>query len=184
MKSRSFFRTIIVLIVATTMLLAGTSIGFAATAPKSITYKGSGKVTVNFKSEVTYDDVAISIKDNSGKTYKTSISKKTKSYISFLIKGYKTGKTYEVSVSGISGGTVAGSFKIYSKSKAITIAKNDVKKVAKKAKKKVVFKNNAKATSSTYKSLSVWKVTFTANDRSYTYMITQQTGKILYSKFK
>lgn len=179
MKQRGFFRTIIVLIMTASLLLVGTSIAFAAASPKSITYNGSGRVTVNFKSKVTYDDVAITIKDNSGKKYSTSIKKKSATSIQFLIEGYKTGKTYKVSVSGIGGGTVAGSFKIYSKSKAISIAKSTAKKdwAAKKY-------QNVKAKSSIYRKKSIWKVTFQSGDHSYTYMVAQQTGKVIYSERK
>ena len=178
MKHRSFFRTLMVLMMATALLVGTASISFAAVSAKSITYKGSGTVVVSYRSKVSYDDVSVSVKDNAGKSYNTSIKKKSDSSITFLIKSYKTGMTYNVSVSGVSGGTVSGSFKIYSKSKAISIAKANAKKLS-----KIKTFKNVKGKSSTYRGLSVWKVTFQANDRSYTYMVAQQTGKIIYSTF-
>ena len=179
MKQGSFFRTFIVLMMATVLLVAGTSMVFAATSARKITYKGSGKVVVSFKNSVTYEDVGVTVKDNSGKTYKTSIKSKDGSSITFVIKSYKTGKTYKITVDGIKSGTVTGSFKIYSKAAATSTAKA----AAKKAWEIKSFKS-VKATSSTYRGQSVWKIAFQSGDHSYTYMVAQQTGKIIYSERK
>lgn len=176
---RSFFRTTIVLMMAAILVVVATSMSFAATSAKSVVYKGSGKVTVSYRTKVTYEDVDITVKDNAGKTYGTSIKKKTASSITFLVKSYKAGKSYKFTISGIKGGAVTGSFKIYSKSKAITIAK-----AAAKSSWGVKKYSNVKAISSTYRNQSTWKVSFQEGDHSYTYMVAQQTGKILWNERK
>lgn len=176
---RSAFRTFIVLMMATALVVVAASMSFAATSVKSVSYKGSGKVTVSYRTEVTYDDVDITVKDNSGKTYGTSIKKSSSSSITFLIKSYKAGKSYKFTINGIKGGAVTGSFKIYSKAKATAIAKS-----AAKSAWGVKQFSNVKATSSTYRSQSTWKVSFQEGDHNYTYMVAQQTGKILWNERK
>lgn len=176
---RSVFRAMIVLMMATVLLVVTTSMSFAATSTKSVVYEGSGKVTVSYRTKVTYEEVDISVKDNSGKTYSTSIKKKSSSSITFLIKSYKAGKSYKFTINGIKGGAVTGSFKIYSKSKAMAIAKS-----AAKSAWGVKSFSNVKASSSTYRNQSTWKVSFQEGDHSYTYMVAQQTGKILWNERK
>ncbi|MBQ0041368.1 MAG: hypothetical protein KBS56_05000 [Clostridiales bacterium] len=172
---RGFFRTLLVLMMTTALVVGTASISFAATSPKSIKYQGSGKVTVAFKTKVTYKDVSVTVKDSGGKSYKTSIKSKGNTSITFLIKSYKAGKTYKVTVGGLNSASVKGSFKIYSKTKAASVAKSKAKTEWKAS----GFKN-VKVSSGSCKSVSAWRVTFEDSEgRSYLYFIGQQTGKFL-----
>lgn len=92
----------------------------ATSAPKidDIDYKGKGKVDVEFDGKVKYRNVKVAVKDNSGKRYTAKIIEKDSDEIEFKILGYKTGRTYNFTISGVkkpsadSYVSVSGSLKI------------------------------------------------------------------------
>lgn len=167
---------IVILMAVAVLFVASTTLVMAKTAVKNVVYLGSGKATVYFKSSVTYDDVKITVKDNSNKTYKTTIKSKSAGKIYFQIKSYKSGKTYKVTIKGLNSGDAVTSFKIYSSSKAVQTAKT-------KSKAKSI--RSVKSKSDKYNGYAVWRVTFNGKvsgvEYKFTYLIKQQTGKVMYS---
>ena len=166
-----------VLLISAILVIGSVTTVYAASI-SALKYQGKGKVNVTFADSVKYDSVKVTAKDNSGKSYSTTIGKKSSSGMTFTIKGYKTGKTYKVTVSGLSDGDKASkTFKIYSKSEAINIAKKKAKKMG------ASTFTDVSATGKNYKSTTYsWYVTFTSGDYTYKCYVSQQTGKILYFK--
>ena len=182
MLTRKRHSWIVVLLTVAVLFVASTTLAMAKTSVKKVVYQGSGKVEVYYKSSVTYEDsVKVTAKDNSNKTYKTVIKSKEGSKIVFQIKSYKSGKTYKVTVNGISSsGDAVTSFKIYSKSSAVKTAKS---------KSKATSIKNVQSKDDKYNGYGIWRITFTGKydgeTYKYTYLIKQQTGKVMnYSREK
>lgn len=64
-------------------------------------YEGSGRVDVEFKSDVKYKDVQVNVKDDKGRTYSVKIRNKDEDDLTFEIKNYKKGRTYQYTITGI-----------------------------------------------------------------------------------
>ncbi|MBQ9530938.1 MAG: PepSY domain-containing protein [Eubacterium sp.] len=172
------------------------TVAFATTPKKEdVEYKGSGKVEVEFIGDVSWKGTPkVTVKDTSGKTYKTSIISYDDDEINFKIKSYKTGKKYNFRISKVRKkgtkeyGTVKGSVSIpkkaknpISKAKAKSIALNHAEKTYKINKSKIYDYEIEK---DTYKGKSVWNIEFEAKKNgkkySYEYKIQRSSGKILY----
>ncbi len=163
------------------LFVASTTLASAKTDVKKVVYQGSGKVTVYFQEDVKYDDsVEVAVKDNSNTTYTATIKSKSAGKLQFKIKSFKAGKTYKATVKGLKNGDAVCSFKIYAKSKAVAIAKDSAKN------SKATAITDVKSKGDTYNGYAVWRITFTGtisgNDFKFTYLIKQQTGKIMYNK--
>lgn len=179
MRSRQF-RAIRILGCALVLIMAFSVFALAADASiKTINYKGAGKVQVVFADKVSYDDVKIKVKDSNGDSYSTTINSKKATTMQFQIKNCAVGKTYKFTINGVNKGKVSGSFKIISKKAATTTAKNTAKK-----KWKAEKFSNVTTKSSSYKGTAVWKVAFKSGNFNYTYMVTQQKGKVIYYERK
>lgn len=74
---------------------------FAAPKVKKAEYEGKGRVEVDFKSKVKYKNVKVTVKDNKGATYSTTINEKDNDDLTFTIKNFKTGRTYTYTISGV-----------------------------------------------------------------------------------
>ena len=177
MITRRKYSLIIILLVTAVFIAASSTLAMAKTDVKKIVYQGSGKATVYFKSSVSYGDAKVITKDSSNKTYSTTIKSKSSTKLQFKIAGYKTGKTYKITVKGLNSGDAVGSFKIYSKSKAAKTAKE---------KSKASGIKQVKTKSDTYNGYAVWRITFNGRisgiTYKFTYLIKQQTGQVMYSK--
>ncbi len=149
------------------------------------TYKGSGKVELEFQSYVKYKNVKITATDNYGATYATTITEKDNDELTFKIKNYKTGRTYTYKITGIAPKgatvykTVTGKVKIAaSSSSAITLAKA-----------KSIALNHAGLTASqvTFTTakpdyddgVKVYEIEFRKGNWEYEYEIKASNGKIL-----
>jgi hypothetical protein len=182
-----------VCIVAT---LFTSSVAFASVPKKEeVKYKGSGKVEVEFYGDVTWKSTPkVTVKDSSGKAYKTSIISYDDDEIDFKIKEYKKGKKYSFKISKVrkSGtkkyGTVKGSVSIPKKS-GKTTSRDKAKKIAlnhavKKYKinKSEIYDYDVEK--DTYKGKPVWEIDFEAEKDgeifSYDYKIHRNSGKILH----
>lgn len=180
MMRRKQFRTLRVLGFAIALVMVFSVFAFAADASiKKINYKGAGKVQVVFSDTVSYGDVKVSVKDNSGDTYTATVKSKNSTSMQFIIKNCAVGKTYKFTISGVNKGKVSGNFSIITKKKATTTAKNTAKK-----KWKAESFTNVTTKSSSYKDTAVWKVSFKSGNFNYTYMVTQQKGKVIYYERK
>lgn len=163
--------------------LMPTSIFASAPTKEDIEYLGKGKVEVEFHQDVEYKNVKVSVKDSSGKTYRTTITKRDDDDIKFLVKNYKTAKTYHFTISGVrkmgtsSYGKVKGSFKIpssagnISSSKAKSIALKDAGLTASKVHDLDVEKENKNGK-------SYYEVSFETSTKEYEYHISLK-GRIL-----
>lgn len=74
---------------------------FAAPKVKKAEYEGKGRVEVDFNSKVKYKNVKVTVKDNKGATYSTTINEKDNDDLTFTIKNFKTGRTYTYTISGV-----------------------------------------------------------------------------------
>lgn len=178
MKTRRRHSLIVILMAVAVLFVASTTLASAKTDVKKVVYQGSGKVTVYFQEDVKYDDeVEVAVKDNSNTTYTATVKSKSAAKLQFKIKSFKAGKTYKATIKGMKSGSAVCSFKIYAKSKAVAIAKE---------KSKATATSNVKSSSDTYNGYAVWRITFNGSisgtDFKFTYLIKQQTGKVMYTK--
>lgn len=150
---------------------------------KDVDYLGSGRVDVEFRRDVAFKKVKVSVKDTSGKKYKASVYRRGDDDLKFKVANYKTGKTYKFTVSGVrERGTskyrsASGTFKIKKAAKTITMSQA----------KAIAFKDAGVSASQVYDlSLDkdyddgrvIYEVSFKANGYEYDYEIST-TGKIL-----
>lgn len=99
-----------------TFAASGTGTG----APKieDVDYEGRGQVDVDFYGKVKYRNAKITVKDTAGRNYTARITAKDNDEVDFKVIGYKAGKTYRFTISGIKKSaaskytSVKGSFKI------------------------------------------------------------------------
>ena len=124
----------IALLLTTAALLAAALPAFAASASiKKTEYEGSGYVDVDFKSRVQYNNVKVTVRDSSGKTYKANITEKDSDDLTFKAVGISSGKTYTYTISGVrtggsgSYGSVSGTFKTPGSSSGSTAKKLSIK---------------------------------------------------------
>lgn len=179
MRMRKLLGTIKVMVIALALVMAFSVSSFADASITKVNYKGSGKVQVTFENKVSYGDIKVSVTDNNGDKYTATVKSKNETSLVFVIKSYKAGKTYKFTISGVDKGKVSSSFKIIAKKTATNTAKNTAKK-----KWKAESFSDVTTKGSTYKGTSVWKVTFKSGNFNYTYMISQQKGKVLYYERK
>lgn len=119
---------------------AGMVSAMAAEAPEidSVEYKGAGRVCVEFLDDVDYGNSRVTVYDSSGRGYRTRMMLRDSDGLTFIILGYKTGKKYQFTVSGIKiRGTsrfmsVRGSVKIPS---AMSVSKISIKEIEYNARK-------------------------------------------------
>ena len=103
---------------ATLMIMVWATIAavpaFAAPKVRKAEYEGKGRVEVDFNSKVSYKNAKVTVKDNKGAGYRTTINEKDNDDLTFTIKKFKTGRTYTYTISGVkksgekSYGTVTG----------------------------------------------------------------------------
>ena len=174
------------ILLSSTLILSlmPTSVFASAPTKEDIEYLGKGKVEVEFRQDVEYKNVKVSVKDSSGKTYRTTITKRDDDDIKFLVKNYKTAKTYHFTISGVrkegtsSYGKVKGSFKIpsntgnISASKAKSIALKHAGLTASKVHDLEVERENKNGK-------SYYEVNFETATKEYEYHISLK-GKILF----
>lgn len=186
-RAKKFMRIPVAVAVALAMLM-GTITPVNALTPEkeSVKYLGSGKVEVEFYEDVDYRNTKVTVKDSSGKSYKTTILMRDDDEIKFKIKSYKKGKKYTFKISGIREegtrkyGTVSGKVSIPLKSitrtKAKTIAKNHAKDRWGISSYSI---HDLEAESETYRGTNVWEVSFESGYYEYEYKIKKSNGKIL-----
>lgn len=181
---------VIILAMALSMIAAPS---FAAAPDKErVRYLGNGKVEVEFWDDVRYKRTKVTVKDTSGKKYKARIYYRDDDELRFRIKKFKKGKTYRFTIKGLRAeytrgyGKVKGKVKIkkaakkstyISKSKALSIAKNDAKR------------RGFTSFYATYAhrdrddGIRVWDVTLKAKKGNYRYEfdyeINERTGRIM-----
>ena len=103
---------------ATLMIMVWATIAavpaFAAPKVRKAEYEGKGRVEVDFNSKVSYKNAKVTVKDNKGAGYRTTINEKDNDDLTFTIKKFKTGRTYTYTISDVkksgekSYGTVTG----------------------------------------------------------------------------
>lgn len=182
MIARRRHSLIVMLLTVAVLFVASTTMAMAKTGVKNVVYQGSGKVTVTFTDSVKYNDVNVIVKDDSSNSYTATVKSKNASKITFKIAGCKAGKTYKISIKGLNSGDAVCSFKIYAKSKAVKVAKS---------KSGATGITGVKTKADKYNGYAVWRVTYTGKVESkngtktefnFTYLVKQQTGKVMSSK--
>ena len=110
----------------------------AAPDIKKIDYEGKGRIDIDFAQAVQYKNVKVTVKDANGKKYKLKINGRDSDDINFSISGYKAGKKYKFTISGIrvkgetKYGSVKGSFKIPKQHHGITVKELEYEKAENK----------------------------------------------------
>lgn len=197
MKARRISKALVSTVLCLILILGSVMPVFAAApAKEDVEYEGNGRVEVEFKSDVVWKKPVVTVKDSSGKTYKATIVKRDNDDITFVIKGYKAGKKYNFTISGVkkrgtSGyGKVKGSFtipkaapKAYTGTDAKNAAINNaVKKLS--AKKSTI--RDVEVEKDYFRGQLVWEVSFDGKRTNkkgwyeFEYVIDVATGKILH----
>ncbi len=118
---KNMIRTLAAIFILTCMFAMTAS---AAAQIKKVKYEGNGKVDVDFSSKVKYKNVKVTVKDAKGVKVSTVIVDKDKDDLEFRMTGFKQGKTYTFTISGIKKrgekafGSVKGTVKVPKASKA------------------------------------------------------------------
>jgi len=194
MKKKMFRLSASLMLVLSLLLTLSVSVFASSPTIRKTAYEGKGIVEVDFTKKVSYKNVKVTVKDNDGRSYKTSIVDKDKDDLEFQIIKYRKGKTYKFTITGIkvkgssAYGKVSGKVKIpaepanpISRTKAISIAVNHAKK-----KYDITNIKEKEAEKDFYKGTASWEVEFKAkmNGKWYEfdYDIDRSTGKILHYK--
>lgn len=173
MKKFRVSKLILIFVIIATIIIGSSSISFATTVSK-VNYLGSGKVEVSFANKTSYKkSVKVKAKDNKGKTYQVKISNKKDKKLKFKIYGFKAGRSYKLTISGLKDGSVSTSFKTISKNKAISTAKKKAKKLG------ATSFTDVSGEGTTYRGIGAWRISFESNGSSYMYLISQQSGMVL-----
>lgn len=188
MKKRNLFVTAALVCV---MVMTSAIPAFASTpAKEKVEYEGKGIVEVEFHGHVKYKNLKVTVKDTSGRKYKTRILHRDNDEVKFKILNRKAGKTYKFTIGQVKRtgtvkyGKVKGTVKIpkvasyISRSKARSIAISDA------ASRYGIVK------SSVYdyeceREHGVYEIEFEASKGNgayydYEYYIDAKTGKIKY----
>ena len=100
-KTKTTVRRMFATLMITIWAIVAAVPAFAAPKVKKAEYEGKGRVEVDFNSKVKYKNVKVTVKDNKGATYSTTINEKDNDDLTFTIKNFKTGRTYTYTISGI-----------------------------------------------------------------------------------
>lgn len=100
-KTKTTVRRMFATLMITIWAIVAAVPAFAAPKVKKAEYEGKGRVEVDFNSKVKYKNVKVTVKDNKGATYSTTINEKDDDDLTFTIKNFKTGRTYTYTISGI-----------------------------------------------------------------------------------
>lgn len=74
---------------------------FASPKVKEAEYEGNGRVEVEFKTNVKYKNLKVSVTDTKGNKYDTKINSKDNDDLTFTILKFKKGVTYKYTIAGI-----------------------------------------------------------------------------------
>lgn len=100
-KTKTTVRRMFATLMITIWAIVAAVPAFAAPKVKKAEYEGKGRVEVDFNSMVKYKNVKVTVKDNKGATYSTTINEKDNDDLTFTIKNFKTGRTYTYTISGV-----------------------------------------------------------------------------------
>ena len=100
-KTKTTVRRMFATLMITIWAIVAAVPAFAAPKVKKAEYEGKGRVEVDFNSKVKYKNVKVTVKDNKGATYSTTINEKDNDDLTFTIKNFKTGRTYTYTISGV-----------------------------------------------------------------------------------
>ena len=115
-------KRIVSMVLALAMILS-LSVNVFAAAPviEDVEYEGRGLVEVEFKKDVRYKNVKVTVKNAAGTKMTAKIVDKDEDDLTFFVKNLKPGAKYTFTISGVRAGrtgsyqTVKGSFKVTAK---------------------------------------------------------------------
>lgn len=99
MKKR--IRTLVCTLMVMMFVAAAAVPALASPKIREAEYEGSGRVEVEFKTDVKYKNVKVKVTDSKGKTYSTKILNRDEDDLTFEIKNYKKGVTYKYTITGV-----------------------------------------------------------------------------------
>ena len=94
-------RIVTLLVVLIMAMQAFAVMAIAAPQIEKVKGKKNGVVEVDFYGDVRYRNLKVTVKDSSGKKYKTRIVERDDDELEFKIVNYKAGKKYSYTISGI-----------------------------------------------------------------------------------
>lgn len=100
-NTKTMIRKMLVTLMITIWAVIAAVPAFAAPKIKKAEYEGKGRVEVDFNSKVKYKNVKVTVKDNKGAAYSTTINEKDNDDLTFTIKKFKTGRTYTYTITGV-----------------------------------------------------------------------------------
>lgn len=99
MKNR--IRTLVCTMIVMMSVLTTAVPALASPKIREAEYEGSGRVEVEFKSDVKYKNTKVKVTDSKGKAYTATIRNKDEDDLTFVIKNYKKGMTYTYIITGV-----------------------------------------------------------------------------------
>lgn len=97
---------------------------------KKTTYKGGGRVEVDFAGKVRYRNLSVTVQDSAGKTYTAKVTDRDSDELDFKVANLAAGKNYTYTISGVkvrTGGADYGSVSgKFSTPKASAIVVEDI----------------------------------------------------------
>lgn len=190
-------RRIIAALIALSAILPAAQPALAASASiKKTEYEGAGRVEIDFRKDVQYKNLKLTVKDSSGKTYAAKVLEKDEDDLTFQVQNVQPGKKYSYTLSGVRAGRsgkygkVSGKFSVPAAKPALALK---VKKAAYDAgdreleldfNQKVSYKNlKVKVIDASGKACAVraidrdddglsFKISNVAPGKTYTYTLT------------
>ena len=98
---RNGFRTLLMMFAVISMLCICSITASASAAIKKASYERGGKVEVDFTTRVSYKNVKVTVKDQSGKAVRAVITEKDQDDLDFRMKSVSMGKTYTFVITGV-----------------------------------------------------------------------------------
>ena len=107
------------------LVLITSAVTVVADTPKikKTEYDGNGLVEVDFRRDVQYKNLKVTVKDSKGKSYSVSVLERDEDDLTFRVKNIKAGLKYTYTISGVRSGrkgsytSVKGTFKTPAASK-------------------------------------------------------------------
>lgn len=91
---------------------------------EDVEYEGNGRVELEFDQDVRFQNLKVTVRDSSGKRYKTRILQTGEDELCFSILNWAAGKTYTCIIEGVRGRSAKGN-SWYSVSAAVQIPKKN-----------------------------------------------------------
>lgn len=76
----------------------------AAPEVERVEYEGNGFIEIDFRNDVSYENLAVAVRDFAGTDYAVTVFERDDDDLTFRADGLQPGETYEITVSGVRSG--------------------------------------------------------------------------------